>query len=74
MSNHDYMSGFHLAHALKSWYRNTEAVKVDADPKHRKYYSWKNSLIGLTHGDGVKCAICPYSLCIKPSTAFILPV
>ena len=54
MSNHDYMSGFHLAHALKSWYRNTEAVKVDAEPKHRKYYSWKNSLIGLTHGDGAK--------------------
>ena len=54
MSNHDYMSGFHLAHALKSWYRNTEAVNVDAEPKHRKYYSWKNSLIGLTHGDGAK--------------------
>ena len=54
MSNHDYMSGFHLAHALKSWYRNTESVKVDAEPKHRKYYSWKNSLIGLTHGDGAK--------------------
>jgi len=54
MSNHDYMSGFHLAHALKSWYRNTESVNVDADPKHRKYYSWKNSLIGLTHGDGAK--------------------
>ena len=54
MSNHDYMSGFHLAHALKSWYRNTDSVYVDADPKHRKYYSWKNSLIGLTHGDGAK--------------------
>jgi len=54
MSNHDYMSGFHLAHALKSWYRNTDSVKVDAEPKHRKYYSWKNSLIGLTHGDGAK--------------------
>ena len=54
MSNHDYMSGFHLAHALKSWYRNTDAVSVDAEPKHRKYYSWKNSLIGLTHGDGAK--------------------
>lgn len=54
MSNHDYMSGFHLAHALKSWYRNTDSVYVDADPKHRKYYSWNNSLIGLTHGDGAK--------------------
>ena len=54
MSNHDYMSGFHLAHALKSWYRNTEAVTVDAEPKHRKYYKYKNSLIALTHGDGAK--------------------
>jgi len=54
MSNHDYMSGFHLAHALKAWYRNTEAVKVDAEPMHRKYYIYKNSLIGLTHGDGAK--------------------
>ena len=54
MSNHDYMSGFHLAHALKSWYRNTDAVTVDADPKHRKYYTYKNSMIGLTHGDGAK--------------------
>tara|TARA_R100000388_G_scaffold36596_1_gene28464 strand:+ start:4637 stop:5695 length:1059 start_codon:yes stop_codon:yes gene_type:complete len=54
MSNHDYMSGFHLAHALKSWYRNTEAVKVDAEPNPRKYFSWKNSLVGLSHGDGAK--------------------
>ena len=54
MSNHDYMSGFHLAHALKAWYRNTEAVKVDAEPMHRKYYIYKNSLIGLTHADGAK--------------------
>ena len=54
MSNHDYMSGFHLAHALKSWYRNTESVYVDANPNSRKYYKYKNSLIGLTHGDGAK--------------------
>ncbi len=59
MSNHDYMSGFHLAHALKSWYRNTEAVKVDADPNPRKYFKWKNSLIGLSHGDGAKTAKMP---------------
>jgi hypothetical protein len=59
MSNHDYMSGFHLAHALKAWYRNTEAVSVDADPIHRKYYKYKNSLIGLTHGDGAKLPSLP---------------
>ena len=54
MSNHDYMSGFHLAHALKSWFRNTESVYVDADPIHRKYYRYNSTLIGLTHGDGAK--------------------
>ncbi len=54
MSNHDYVSGFHLAHALKSWYRNSNSVKVDANPNPRKYFKWKNSLIGLTHGDGPK--------------------
>jgi hypothetical protein len=53
------MSGFHLAHALKAWYRNTEAVSVDAEPMHRKYYKYKNSLIGLTHGDGAKLPSLP---------------
>jgi len=54
MSNHDYMSGFHLAHALKSWFRNTDSVTVDDSPIHRKYYVYGSSLIGLTHGDGAK--------------------
>ena len=59
MSNHDYMSGFHLAHALKSWYRNTDAVIVDASPNPRKYYKWSNSMIGLSHGDGAKLNTLP---------------
>ena len=54
MSNHDYMSGFHLAHALKAWFRNTDSVSVDDSPIHRKYYVYGSSLIGLTHGDGAK--------------------
>ena len=54
MSNHDYMSGFHLAHALKSWFRNTNGVSVDPHPQHRKYYAYGSSLIGLSHGDGAK--------------------
>ncbi len=59
MSNHDYMSGFHLAHALKAWYRNSDSVIVDASPNPRKYFSWKNSLIGLSHGDGAKLNTLP---------------
>ena len=54
LSNHDYMSGFHLAHALKSWFRNTKSVNVDVEPTHRRYYRYGSSLIGLTHGDGAK--------------------
>ena len=54
MSNHDYQSGFHLAHALKSWFRNANDVSFDVSVCHRKYYKYGNSLIGLEHGDGAK--------------------
>jgi len=54
MSNHDYQSGFHLAHALKSWFRNTDDVSVDCGVAHRKYYKYGVNLIGLEHGDGAK--------------------
>lgn len=54
MSNHDYQSGYHLAHCLKSWYRNNENVTVDAGPSYRKYYRYHNNMIGLEHGDGAK--------------------
>jgi len=54
MSNHDYQSGFHLAHSLRAWFRNCPEIKVDAGVSHRKYYKYGNSLIGLEHGDGAK--------------------
>jgi len=54
MSNHDYQSGFHLAHALKSWFRKDKTITVDASARHRKYYQYGNNLIGLEHGDGAK--------------------
>lgn len=54
MSNHDYQSGFHLAHALKSWFRKADDVSVDASVNHRKYYRYGKNLIGLEHGDGAK--------------------
>ena len=54
MSNHDYQSGFHLAHALKSWFRNCDDVSVDCGVSHRKYYTYGSNLIGLEHGDGAK--------------------
>mgnify|MGYP003624775500 CR=1 FL=1 len=54
MSNHDYQSGFHLAHALKSWFRNDKEINFDISVAHRKYYQYGNNLIGLEHGDGAK--------------------
>ena len=54
MSNHDYQSGFHLAHALKSWFRNDAEVSFDISVAHRKYYKYGKNLIGLEHGDGAK--------------------
>ena len=59
MSNHDYQSGFHLAHALKSWFRNTKDVTFDISVAHRKYYKYGSSLIGLEHGDGAKMSNLP---------------
>tara|TARA_R110002020_G_scaffold225959_3_gene436291 strand:- start:2893 stop:3978 length:1086 start_codon:yes stop_codon:yes gene_type:complete len=54
MSNHDYQSGFHLAHTLKSWFRKADDVKFDISVSHRKYYQYGKNLIGLEHGDGAK--------------------
>ena len=54
MSNHDYQSGFHLAHTLKSWFRKAEDVKFDISVSARKYYVYGLNLIGLEHGDGAK--------------------
>jgi len=54
MSNHDYQSGFHLAHTLKSWFRKADDVRFDISVAHRKYYVYGENFIGLEHGDGAK--------------------
>ena len=54
MSNHDYQSGFHLAHTLKSWFRNAKDVTFDISVAPRKYYVYGENFIGLEHGDGAK--------------------
>lgn len=59
MSNHDYQSGFHLAHSLKAWFRNTKDVTVDAGVSYRKYYIYGKNMIGVEHGDGAKMADLP---------------
>tara|TARA_R110000751_G_scaffold30833_2_gene78574 strand:+ start:1459 stop:2559 length:1101 start_codon:yes stop_codon:yes gene_type:complete len=59
MSNHDYQSGFHLAHTLQAWFRKAIDVSFDVSVAHRKYYQYGKSLIGLEHGDGAKMDTLP---------------
>jgi hypothetical protein len=53
-SNHDYTHGFFLADSIKSWYRDCDNITFDSSINHRKYFTYGNSLIGTTHGDGAK--------------------
>ena len=62
MSNHDYQSGYHLAHALKSWFRKADDITFDISVAHRKYYVYGKNLIGLEHGDGAKMQNLPLTM------------
>jgi hypothetical protein len=53
-SNHDYMSGFFLAHTIDAWFRKSKNVTFDCSMQHRKYYNYFENCIGFTHGDGAK--------------------
>ena len=53
-SNHDYMSGFMLAEVIQTHFRKCKNITFDCSINHRKYYTYGNSLIGTTHGDGAK--------------------
>jgi cytidylate kinase len=53
-SNHDYVSGFMLADSVSSWFRNSDNVTFDVSNSHRKYFTYYNSLIATSHGDGAK--------------------
>jgi len=68
MSNHDYQSGFHLAHALKSWFRKDRDITFDISAAHRKYYKYGKNLIGLEHGDGAKMANLPLMMAQEKPT------
>lgn len=53
-SNHDYMSGWLLAEIIQTHFRNCKNITFDCSINHRKYFTYGNSLIGTTHGDGAK--------------------
>lgn len=53
-SNHDLSSGWHLAQTVHAWFHNAENITWDIDGQYRKYFRYGKSLIGSTHGDGIK--------------------
>jgi hypothetical protein len=48
--NHDYESSWYMAKFIEAWYRNMDSVRVDKDPRSRKYVGYGRNLIGFTHG------------------------
>lgn len=48
--NHDHQRVFYLGELLRAYYRNAAGVRVDNDPRPRKYYLWRRVLLGWTHG------------------------
>ena len=49
--NHCELSEQHLGIALKAYYRNDKQVKIDADPRNRKYRLIGENLLVWNHGD-----------------------
>ena len=58
-SNHDYLTGFMLADVIATYFKNNKNISFDISLQYRKYYTYKNNLIGSTHGDGAKWDLLP---------------
>lgn len=58
-SNHDYTGGFFLADVIATYFKDMRNITFDTSISHRKYFRYKNNLIGSTHGDGAKQADLP---------------
>jgi len=54
VGNHDTSKSFYLGEFLSAWFRNAPDVTVNNAPTLRKYYRWKNTLIGFTHSNEEK--------------------
>ena len=55
-SNHDMVTAYHAVKYLEAFYRQDKAVKVDTNPKSRKYNLYGVTLVGYDHGDKAKPA------------------
>lgn len=52
--NHDFVTGFMLAHYLQSWFRNDFRVHVDTSPFPRKYIVFGKNLFVFSHSGDLK--------------------
>lgn len=52
--NHDYMSMWYAGVCLENYYKDCSDVTIDNNPAIRKYFSWKNVLIGYDHGSTIR--------------------
>lgn len=52
--NHDRFESYALAKVLEAYYRNSEVITVDASSYPRKYITYGNTCIGMTHGSDEK--------------------
>lgn len=49
--NHDTLSAYHLGDSIECYFYKYDDVKVENDPKYRKYYQFGKVMIMWTHGD-----------------------
>jgi len=54
IGNHDSIGELWLSAALNNIYENEKRVHIIDDPSTRHYYTYGNTLIGVTHGSDVK--------------------
>lgn len=52
--NHDRLASMMLTHWLSARYRGNDAITVGSAVQSRSYHLFGKSLIGITHGDGLK--------------------
>ncbi len=52
--NHDTMVSWYAVCYLQAWFKNHSDVKIDTNPRSRKYVEFGKCLIGFTHGDKEK--------------------
>lgn len=52
--NHDKMTSYFALMVLNAWFKDRDDVKINMDPKTRKYIEFGKNLIGFTHGDKEK--------------------